>query len=198
VSRSDLADKLSQREGDVSGRLITDLLRQSGVTREVRECGRLDATRRSRAYPGVLQRRFNVLELVLFEEALGMTSKQPSEHLLTRMPHPQSDLANCGFEGFVVAQTAASERLFDRVMEQVALKLSHSARAVAPHSHRAQHFRLTHARSEEHWKRFEYLKVFFPNEFVSLGTWQTECYVEHLQCSQGDSHVRAEFGERSV
>src|SRR6266542_2422885 len=100
-------------------------------------------------YPRLLERRLNVLELVLGKKGLGVTSKQPAQHLLTRVAHSDSDLAEGGLERFVVAEAAASERLFDRVVEVVGLELGHPPRAVPPDAHRTQHVPLANPSSKE-------------------------------------------------
>jgi hypothetical protein len=91
-----------------------------------------------------------VLELVVEEEALGMPSEQPPEHLLARVPHPEPDLTDGGLERLVVPKAAASERLLDRVVEVVALEPSHPARALPPDPYRSQDLTLADPSTEQH------------------------------------------------
>jgi hypothetical protein len=139
-----------------------------------------------------------MLELVLGKEGLGVSPKQPPQHLLPRVAHPQTHVANRRFERFVVAQASTSERLLDRVVEVVDLKLRHPPSAVPPDTKRAQHVALTHSCSEQDWKRLEHRDIFLSYVFVPSRPWQTHGHVQRLEGLERDADVPAELGEGAV
>jgi hypothetical protein len=103
---------------------------------------------------------------VLVEEDLGVTSKEPVQHLLTGMAHTERDLADGCFERLVVAEAATSEGLLDGVVEVVCLELGHPAGTLTPDSKRAQDVPLLHASSEKDGEGLEHGQIFLTNVFI--------------------------------
>ncbi|HYU92370.1 MAG TPA: hypothetical protein VEN95_02670 [Actinomycetota bacterium] len=139
-----------------------------------------------------------MIELVLGKEGLGVTSKQPAQHLLARVAHPDSDLAEGGFERLVVAEAAASERLFDRVVEVMGLELSYAPRAVPPNAHCTQHVALANASSKEDGNGLDHWVIFLSHLLVGMRARQTDGHIEPLQGLEGDPHFFAELRERLI
>ncbi len=198
MPRRNLAHELRERQRDLGSHLVTGLLGQSRVPGEVGEHSRFHPPRRPLTYPGLLERRLDVVELVLSKEALRVTSKQPPQHLFTVVAHPDSDLPEGGFERLVVAEAATSERLFDRVVEVVGLELSHAPRTVAPDAHRTQHVTFANPSSKEDGNGFDHWEIFFSHAFVGTRARQAERHVEPLQRLERDPRIFAELFVRLI
>ena len=97
-----------------------------------------------------LERGLDVAEHVLHLEHLRMAPVQPAEKIFAGSTRTNADLPHRRFEGLVVAQTASTERLLDRVMEVVVLELRDPSGAVAPDARQPQDLSFADSRTEEH------------------------------------------------
>ena len=136
---------------------------------------------------GILKRGLNVIEEMLGLEHLRMTPEEPAEQLFSGSTRPNTDLPERRLEGLVIAEAASTERLLDRGVQVVVLKLRDPPGAVAPHARHPQDLTLAHAGAEEHRDDPEEAEVFLSYELVGRGTRQSERDVEAFEHRDGIS-----------
>jgi hypothetical protein len=149
VPRSDRAHDIRKRHRHPRGDLVAGLLGQARVAGEIGEDARLGSALGLAMNARVLERSLEMLEHVLSLELLGMPPVEPTEQLLARSARPDSHLADRRFEGGVVAQTLAAERLLDGPVLVVAHELRDLACAVSPHASEPEDVAFVDTRTHE-------------------------------------------------
>ncbi len=198
VACSDLVRQRGKVQRDLGGDLVAGLLGQTGEAGEVGEDRRLGRARRPFPHARILERRFDMIELMLGLGDLTMPAEEPAEEIFARVAHAQPDLPDRRLEGLVVIQAALSELLLDRGVEVVGQVAGDASHAIAPDAGEAQHLVLVDAGAEEHGEDPQYLEILLANALVRAWAEETEGDVYPLQRGERDADLLGHLGERPL
>jgi hypothetical protein len=150
---------------------------------------------------GVLERRLDVLELVLGAGNLGVAAEQPRQEVLAGAASPEADLEQGRLKGLVVAEAAPPERLLDRRVEVVRLVLRDLPGTVPKDARQLKDRALADPGAEQQRDGLDRFEVLLSDPLLARRARQTERDEEALQGLERDpisfascSNVRSERG----